>query len=115
VLRARRSERHGVRLVFWGSSQVYLVSQCIFKEAGQSQSRLRFCIRVLQFLRIHNSLRVTPAMDAGLTGHIMNGRKASLLDTVLVQMQGSCYRNVTILTSVTQDPGDHALGITFWK
>jgi hypothetical protein len=45
------------------------------REAGQSQGRLRFALRVLQFLPDTQSLRVTPAMEAGITGHIWSLRE----------------------------------------
>jgi hypothetical protein len=49
---------------------LHALDQCVLKEAGQSQSRLRFALAYYNFCRIHKSLRVTPAMEAGITAHV---------------------------------------------
>lgn len=81
-----------------------MVNQCLFKEAGQLQSRLRFAFRVLQFLPDTQELAGNTGDGSGPDRSHRNGRKASHQDTVLVKVQGSCYRDVTVLTLVTQDP-----------
>lgn len=44
--------------------------ECLLKEVAQSQGRIRALLSALHVCRIHSSLRVTPAMEAGITDHI---------------------------------------------
>ena len=52
-----------------GDSQVYAADERFHKKL-ENLKRRRAALRLLQLLPRHSSLRVTPAMEAGLTDHV---------------------------------------------
>src|ERR1017187_2306950 len=48
----------------------YPLDERLFKEVGEPWPRDCAALHALQLLRVHKTLRVTPAMEAGLTDHV---------------------------------------------
>ena len=52
------------------SLSVYAVDECIQQEAGQSIAMIALFHMYHNFGRVHQTLRVTPAMEAGLSQYV---------------------------------------------
>jgi hypothetical protein len=45
------------------------IDQWFLEEMGKPESSVCFAFRLLNFCRVHSTLKITPAMAAGLTDH----------------------------------------------
>jgi hypothetical protein len=62
------------------NSQAHGVDECLLKEVGKPQAALALYLAWYNFCRIHQTLGVTPAMEAGITDHIWSVEE--LLQTI---------------------------------
>jgi hypothetical protein len=60
----------GRREIMDVDAPVYPLDQRLFKEGGESRPQRRAALHAPNYCRIHQTLRVTPAMQAGITDHV---------------------------------------------
>jgi hypothetical protein len=53
-----------------GQPAIHALNQCIQQESRESRAHARSVLHVLQLLPDSQTLRVTPAMEAGITDHV---------------------------------------------
>jgi hypothetical protein len=87
-----------------GNPALHALNQCVFKEAGQSQSRLRFALRVLQFLSDTQVIAGDASDGSGIDrSHMDAGRIVSVVycspserrSTILVWQRRSQIKSLT--------------------
>ncbi len=58
-----------------GTSSLYAAHECLQQEVGEPLGRCRAWFAFYNFCRVHKSLRVTPAMAAGIADHVWSVRE----------------------------------------
>jgi len=65
---------------------IHAFDECIFKEGGKSRSGRALHFTHYNFCRVHQTLRVTPAMEAGISDHLWSVEEViNLLETARIR------------------------------
>jgi hypothetical protein len=81
------------------AAQVHAIDECVLEEVGEPRRSHRLYVAHHNFCRVHETLRVTPAMQLGVTDHIwtLGELVDAALEGVLPAPGGRRYGRFTVI------------------